>query len=75
MRKARLREIAYIPQGAMNSLNPVMRIGAQMVDAMRSPTASALRARAARPWSRRSWTASTCDRRVPHVSRTSSAAA
>ncbi|HWU17161.1 MAG TPA: ABC transporter ATP-binding protein [Devosia sp.] len=36
MRKARLDRIAYIPQGAMNSLNPVMRIGAQMVDAVRS---------------------------------------
>lgn len=36
MRKARLDKIAYIPQGAMNSLNPVMRIGAQMVDAVKS---------------------------------------
>jgi len=36
MRKARLSKIAYIPQGAMNSLNPVMRIGAQMMDAVRS---------------------------------------
>ena len=36
MRGARLDKIAYIPQGAMNSLNPVMRIGAQMVDAVRS---------------------------------------
>jgi peptide/nickel transport system ATP-binding protein len=36
MRKARLSQIAYIPQGAMNSLNPVMRIGSQMVDAIRS---------------------------------------
>jgi peptide/nickel transport system ATP-binding protein len=36
MRKARLSEIAYIPQGAMNSLNPVMRIGAQMADAVKS---------------------------------------
>lgn len=36
MRKARLSRIAYIPQGAMNSLNPVMRIGSQMVDAVRS---------------------------------------
>jgi peptide/nickel transport system ATP-binding protein len=34
MRLARLSRIAYIPQGAMNSLNPVMRIGAQMVDAI-----------------------------------------
>jgi peptide/nickel transport system ATP-binding protein len=36
MRKARLSKIAYIPQGAMNSLNPVIRIGAQMVDAVKS---------------------------------------
>lgn len=36
MRAARLDKIAYIPQGAMNSLNPVIRIGAQMVDAVRS---------------------------------------
>jgi peptide/nickel transport system ATP-binding protein len=34
MLKARLSKIAYIPQGAMNSLNPVMRIGAQMNDAI-----------------------------------------
>ena len=36
MRQARLSRIAYIPQGAMNSLNPVTRIGAQLVDAIRS---------------------------------------
>jgi peptide/nickel transport system ATP-binding protein len=36
MRHARLSRIAYIPQGAMNSLNPVTRIGAQMVDAIRA---------------------------------------
>ena len=36
MRQARLSKIAYIPQGAMNSLNPVIRIGAQLVDAIRS---------------------------------------
>jgi peptide/nickel transport system ATP-binding protein len=36
MRKARLSRIAYIPQGAMNSLNPVTRIGAQMMDAIRA---------------------------------------
>jgi peptide/nickel transport system ATP-binding protein len=36
MRNARLSKIAYIPQGAMNSLNPVIRIGAQMVDAIKS---------------------------------------
>jgi peptide/nickel transport system ATP-binding protein len=36
MRSARLSKIAYIPQGAMNSLNPVIRIGSQMVDAAKS---------------------------------------
>lgn len=36
MLKARLSKIAYIPQGAMNSLNPVMRIGAQMIDAIKA---------------------------------------
>lgn len=36
MLKARLSKISYIPQGAMNSLNPVMRIGAQMIDAIRA---------------------------------------
>ena len=28
----RLREIALVPQGAMNSLNPVMRVRDQIVD-------------------------------------------
>jgi len=36
MLKERLSKIAYIPQGAMNSLNPVLRIGAQMVDAIKA---------------------------------------
>jgi peptide/nickel transport system ATP-binding protein len=36
MLHARLSKIAYIPQGAMNSLNPVTRIGAQMVDAIKA---------------------------------------
>jgi peptide/nickel transport system ATP-binding protein len=36
MLEARLSKIAYIPQGAMNSLNPVIRIGAQMMDAIRA---------------------------------------
>jgi peptide/nickel transport system ATP-binding protein len=44
MLKARLSKIAYIPQGAMNSLNPVMRIGAQMVDAIRAHDPQASRA-------------------------------
>jgi peptide/nickel transport system ATP-binding protein len=32
IRKARLSEIALVPQGAMNSLNPVMRIERQITD-------------------------------------------
>lgn len=34
MRRLRLDEIAYIPQGSMNSLNPVLRVGDQIVDGM-----------------------------------------
>jgi peptide/nickel transport system ATP-binding protein len=43
MLRARLSKIAYIPQGAMNSLNPVMRIGAQMADAITAHDARASR--------------------------------
>jgi len=41
MRRARLSKIAYVPQGAMNSLNPVTRIGSQMVDAVKAHEPSA----------------------------------
>jgi oligopeptide/dipeptide ABC transporter ATP-binding protein len=43
MLRARLSKIAYIPQGAMNSLNPVTRIGAQMMDAIRAHNPNASR--------------------------------
>ncbi|MCC7165212.1 MAG: ABC transporter ATP-binding protein [Anaerolineae bacterium] len=36
MLRARLSKISYIPQGAMNSLNPVLRVGAQLMDAMKA---------------------------------------
>jgi len=36
MRGARLRDIAYIPQGAMNSLNPVLSVGTQLADGIRA---------------------------------------
>jgi peptide/nickel transport system ATP-binding protein len=35
MRRTRLAGIALVPQGSMNALNPVMRAGAQIADAMR----------------------------------------
>ena len=35
MRRTRLAGVALVPQGSMNALNPVMRVGAQVVDAMR----------------------------------------
>lgn len=34
LRKIRWTKLAYIPQGAMNSLNPVIRIEEQMIDAI-----------------------------------------
>ena len=34
LRQTRLRDIALVPQGAMSSLNPVMRLGDQVVDAI-----------------------------------------
>jgi peptide/nickel transport system ATP-binding protein len=36
MRKARFAEIALIPQGAMNSLNPMLKVGEQLRDTMRA---------------------------------------
>ena len=36
MRAVRLARIALIPQGAMNSLNPVSRVGRQIVEGMRA---------------------------------------
>jgi len=34
MRRFRGEHIAYIPQGSMNSLNPVLRVGKQVIDGM-----------------------------------------
>ncbi|SLN75373.1 Oligopeptide transport ATP-binding protein OppD [Roseisalinus antarcticus] len=34
LRQTRLRDIALVPQGAMSSLNPVMRVGDQIADAI-----------------------------------------
>jgi len=38
VRKLQWKEFSYIPQGSMNSLNPVLRIGEQMLDAVTSHT-------------------------------------
>lgn len=43
-RGARLRDIAYVPQGAMNSLNPVATVGAQLRDAVRAHEQGSTRA-------------------------------
>ncbi len=34
LRELRWRHLSYIPQGSMNSLNPVLRVGRQMTDAL-----------------------------------------
>lgn len=34
MRRMRWEHISYVPQGSMNSLNPVMRVGQQLTDGM-----------------------------------------
>src|SRR5688572_18870003 len=44
-RGIRWRELAYIPQGAMNSLNPVSRIGRQFADLVGDHTGDKLRGR------------------------------
>jgi len=49
MRRLRLDEIAYVPQGSMNSLNPVVRIGNQIVDGMVDHGISASEAKARVP--------------------------
>ena len=40
MRQTRLRDIALVPQGAMNSLNPVYRVRDQIVDGIKHHTSS-----------------------------------
>jgi peptide/nickel transport system ATP-binding protein len=44
LRATRLRDIALIPQGAMSSLNPVMRLEEQIVDAIRAHVPNMTRA-------------------------------
>lgn len=49
MRRMRGEHIAYIPQGSMNSLNPVIRVGNQIVDTMVDHGVSDRRAKAMVP--------------------------
>ncbi|HWV35440.1 MAG TPA: ABC transporter ATP-binding protein [Thermomicrobiales bacterium] len=49
MRRLRGQHIAYVPQGSMNSLNPVVRIGEQIVEGMVDHGISERRARAKVP--------------------------
>jgi peptide/nickel transport system ATP-binding protein len=49
IRRTRLAGIALVPQGSMNALNPVMRVEAQIADAMRDHD-STLNDRAMRDW-------------------------
>jgi len=44
MRRARFADIALIPQGAMNSLNPMMKIGEQLRDTIRAHTSESSKA-------------------------------
>lgn len=39
LRRARWSEVAFIPQGAQNSLNPVMRVGRQIADVIKAHSA------------------------------------
>jgi peptide/nickel transport system ATP-binding protein len=45
MRRARFAEIALIPQGAMNSLNPMLKVGEQLRDTIRAHERSDSKAR------------------------------
>ncbi len=49
MRRFRGKDIAYVPQGSMNSLNPVMRVADQIVDGMVDHGISSRAARARVP--------------------------
>jgi ABC-type glutathione transport system ATPase component len=42
-RRIRWRELAYVPQGAMNAFNPVSRIGVQFADLVRDHTGDKLK--------------------------------
>ena len=54
VRQARLKRVAMVPQGAMNSLNPVMRIGDQLMLTMREHAVEEQPPPRPRKWSARS---------------------
>jgi peptide/nickel transport system ATP-binding protein len=69
LRKVRLAEIAFVPQGAMNSLHPMMRIEDQIIDAILAhevkPSRQALAARVTAQLAKTGLPA-TVARRYPH---------
>src|SRR5205823_11024857 len=52
MRERRLADIALVTQGAMNSLNPVMRVRHQMIDAIQAHASGSRRGNA-QDWDQR----------------------
>ena len=71
MRQRRLAVIAMVAQGAMNSLNPVIRVRDQIVDALRDHGLQPLRQRSLRRRSPTCSSASACGRAWPTCTRTS----
>ena len=71
MRRLRLARIALVPQGSMNSLNPVLRIRDQIADALRDHGVDVHGAGARRRGCAISSRASASTRRSPACSRTS----
>ena len=65
LRQVRLRDIALVPQGAMNSLNPVMRVEDQIIDAIVAHEGKQSAQGARRPRHRAARSASACRRRSP----------
>ena len=75
MRKLRLAGIALVPQGSMNALNPVLRIRAQIADALADHGMRPVAARLSPPACAICWAMSACRRTWPRCIRTNSPAA
>ena len=75
MRRLRLAGIALVPQGSMNSLNPVLRIRAQIADALADHGTDAVAARLSTRACAICWARSACRPRSRRCIRTNSPAA